>query len=80
MCCRSVLAGLAVGLDEIVFLVINDPTVSHTYINGFKLLCSHHKIYFVVAGISAYASEAILTSLATDDRFIKNHTHLYVKS
>jgi hypothetical protein len=71
-CCRSLVWGLCIGLEAWVAMARADPSASDFHLHGFAKLTWSIKRYCVVAGIAAYAPDAVLAEILIDDRLVRS--------
>ena len=66
--CRSIVAGLAIGLQGLVQMIRQDPKASDYYIKGFENLDRGARTYAVIASLVSNICDSFLYSLLEDDR------------
>ena len=66
--CRSLVAGLAIGLEGLVDTVRGDPKASDYYIKGFANMDRGVRLYAVVSSLVANVCDSLLFALLEDDR------------
>jgi hypothetical protein len=74
--CRTLTMGLLSGVLDLAKTIMDDPTASQHHISGVTRLSWKAKKFAVMAAISAYPSDALLTDLLEDDRVVKRLWHL----
>ena len=66
--CRSLVASLALGMEELMKSLLVDPDVGQYYIQGFAKLDQACKTYAVAAALVGYVPDAVLADILEDDR------------
>ena len=74
--CRTIVAALLLGLDDLASFVIKHPLKHNSYINGYKRLQGRAKHFCCLAALAAYPCDYLLGELLEDDRIVKNMTQL----
>ena len=69
--CRSVVASLLLGLDDLIDMVRSNPCTSQYYIGGYTRLSPSLRRFCGIASFAAYVSDAFLCELLEDDRVIR---------
>lgn len=66
--CRTLIASLSLGLENVIGRIRADKACSDYYIGGFARLSPHVLKYAATAAASAHVSDAVLAELLEDDR------------
>lgn len=73
---RSLCASAAAGIHLLVNMIMGDDSVSKYFIGGFARLSSEVLHYAVVASVSAWPCDALMTEVFTDDRLLRRGADL----
>ena len=70
--CRTLMAGLFVGLDRVVQMVRQDKTMTDYYAHGFSRLDAPMRKYICIAGVSSFLAESVIEQLLEDARVARH--------
>lgn len=66
--CRTLVASLVIGVDQVVAAALADPNSSNYHLHGFQRLTPVVRQHAVILGMASWPAEALQLDLLEDDR------------